>query len=187
MGSNKNGAALRFTRKVVSPVMRALLLGAAATFAFAPAALANQQWTGAVDSDWFKPGNWTNGAPSAGDYTTIGLAPSEVVISGGAAATGSLTVSAMPGLTVAGGGALLTDVLNLSEGALRIGVGGGVTSILSVIGTSSTGTVAVTVDGGAWDSGALAVGRRTSGDRQRGDGRCGDHEHGQRVVGLQYA
>lgn len=159
MGSNKNGAALRFTRKVVSPVMRALLLGAAATFAFAPAALANQQWTGAVDSDWFKPGNWTNGAPSAGDYTTIGLAPSEVVISGGAAATGSLTVRAMPGLTVAGGGALLTDVLNLSEGALRIGVGGGVTSILSVIGTSSTGTVAVTVDGGAWDSGALAVGR----------------------------
>ena len=62
-------------------------------------------WTGAIDSDWFNPANWTAGIPTSAVNTTITGPP--CVIANGSAATNSLTI--------VGGSLLVIDTLGLLD------------------------------------------------------------------------
>ncbi|MCP5534237.1 MAG: autotransporter domain-containing protein [Akkermansiaceae bacterium] len=90
-----------------------------------PHADADWIWTGAVDRDWFKAGNWTS------DHTSYSYhripAGGDVWIAGGVASTGSLTQ--LGDLTIDGtmGSAELKTNLTLSGGTLSI-VNGGIMS-----------------------------------------------------------
>ncbi len=62
----------------------------------------NTQWTGAVDSDWAKPGNWTAGVP--GDWTITEIQPSANIpllnSSFSVSVDGSLSILPGAGLTI---------------------------------------------------------------------------------------
>jgi hypothetical protein len=68
-------------------------------------------WTGATDTDWFKPGNWTNSTvPSASANTTIALTGNMPVIAGAnVAQVNNLIIDAGVDLTVASNGKLTVN------------------------------------------------------------------------------
>ncbi|WP_188410789.1 autotransporter family protein [Agaricicola taiwanensis] len=73
------------------------------------------QWTGAVDDDWFEPGNWDTGAVPD-DSTYAEMAGGAVVISGGAAEPYSFTAGPGATVTVTGAGSSLTALEPYLEG-----------------------------------------------------------------------
>jgi hypothetical protein len=68
-------------------------------------------WTGATDTDWFKPGNWTDSTvPSASANTTIALTGNMPVIAGAnVAQVNNLIIDAGVDLTVASNGKLTVN------------------------------------------------------------------------------
>ena len=83
-------------------------------------------WTGAIDDDWFNPGNWDLGSiPSAGDdvhISDMSTAPFPVIYFPGAL-TVSLTIHPNASLTIAPGGDLTTNGLFTNEGVFIINSG----------------------------------------------------------------
>jgi hypothetical protein len=75
-------------------------------------------WTGAGgDTDWFNPANWAPpGVPTTEDVMINSSKAPMVVIAGGVATTGMLTVAAGAGITVASDGGLTTNGLFTNNG-----------------------------------------------------------------------
>ncbi|WP_157482971.1 hypothetical protein, partial [Geofilum rubicundum] len=105
-------------------------------------------WTGATDTDWFKPGNWTNSTvPSASANTTIASTANMPVITGAnVAQVNNLIIDAGVDLTVASNGKLTVngDLNIAATGELVLDNGYGVNGMASLIthgqilGTGST-------------------------------------------------
>lgn len=77
-------------------------------------------WTGAVDSDWFNPGNWNPvGVPTGSDDVTIPAGKANVTIAGGVATTAALTLAG-GSITIASNGGLTTNGLFTNNGAVII-------------------------------------------------------------------
>src|SRR5262249_40465157 len=116
---------------------------------------AQTNWTGAISSDWFTPGNWTFGVPSAFFPATIDtVTPRATVLGAAGASSSTITVgnSDTGALTIANG-----DTLS---------IGGIPTGISAVIGSAagSQGTVMVTGAGSTWTiNGGLTVGSSGTG------------------------
>ena len=89
-------------------------------------------WTGAESSDWFTPGNWSEGVPTNETDVFIDATQHDPELSGGDVFTSTLHVSA-GALTISGGG-------KLSSWLGRIGEG------------NSGGTVTVTGPGSRWST-----------------------------------
>ncbi len=115
-----------------------LLLAATLLLAGPLPAWAQSGWTGAVSSNWFDPGNWTNGVPDAADNVNVDTStPNPAVISGGDAFADWLLVG------------------QLTPGTLTVDNSGTLTSVQSRIGNNVgvTGAVTVSGTGSAWNAG----------------------------------
>ncbi|MEM9835243.1 MAG: T9SS type A sorting domain-containing protein [Bacteroidota bacterium] len=82
-------------------------------------------WTGAVDSDWYKPGNWNTGAiPTSTQEVLIEAAPNPAILPSGAVEVASLLLLDDGGLTIDEGAALTltagTTGLQAQSGTLTI-------------------------------------------------------------------
>ena len=79
------------------------------------------EWTGAIDNDWFNPGNWSlSVVPVAEDVEIPVTAKGNPVIFGGSASTGALTVFSGAGLAVDYTGDLTTNGLFTCDGDFEI-------------------------------------------------------------------
>lgn len=153
---------------------RAALVGLAmATVLTAGTAQAQDFWTGAISSDWFDGGNWTDGSvPTAADIvfvhpsipgiTSIGLSP-------GGASAAELYVSNEDGngyVSIAGGGVLTTDLVVLGpsgSAVMRVtGVGSTLNSTEFTIGGAGSGLLQI-VPGGQVNSGDTIMGDSATG------------------------
>jgi hypothetical protein len=114
-------------RPVFWKVGGARLLGTTALAGLLTAVLAapvraDSSWTGAVSSDWFNAGNWSNGVPVANDTVSIqnNNLPNAVVVGATGAIAGRVAIgdSANGSLTIQNGGSLDVSVLTgLGDGA----------------------------------------------------------------------
>jgi outer membrane autotransporter protein len=135
----------------VHPASCASLVALAALAAAPVPAWADTDWTGAVSTDWFNAGNWTNGVPDGGDDVAINtVTPNPTVVSGAVATARFLSVGdgivGIGQLTIQGGG-----VLNSQFG-----------SIGQAANSNAIGTVTVTGAGSRWaNSEGLIVGSGT--------------------------
>ena len=110
-------------------------------------------WTGTISSDWFNPGNWTNGVPVGAPGASANI-DTETPFQG--------TRVAFPG-TASG---LLTIGVS-GKGFLTIANGGTVSSVVGSVGSlpDSLGDVLVTGAGSTWTSnGGLIVGSFGTGE-----------------------
>lgn len=99
--------------------------------------LESTNWTGAIDSDWFKTGNWTNGVP---DATLEAIIPNVAkamfpVIVNGNAATDALTILAGASLEIGANGTLTANGAVQNDGSF-------------VITTDNTGNAGSFIDNG---------------------------------------
>lgn len=102
--------------------------------AIATPASAQSLWTGAIDNDWFKAGNW-NPAGVPADNAWIDKAGPSTVIDGAAASlTDAVTVAHTAG----------------SLGILTIRNGGSLTSANGYMGQEASAAGLVTIDGASW-------------------------------------
>ncbi|TQX82861.1 autotransporter domain-containing protein [Rhizobium sp. rho-13.1] len=118
------------------------------TAAMGPAAADSLSWSGAVDTDWTKDGNWLNGgaaghAPQAGDSVDIDTPASAIIYNNLGA-----PIPNIAGLTVGNG----------ASGNLTIN--NALTSTTANLGAGATANGSVTVSGslGRWSNGDLTVG-----------------------------
>lgn len=89
--------------------------------------LAQVQWSGAVDDDWFEDGNWFGGtAPIAGDSVYVDGGP--VLISGAAAQSADATIQSPGAVTVTNPASSwnVSSYLQLDDGVLNVQAGGSV-------------------------------------------------------------
>ncbi|MCC8956343.1 autotransporter domain-containing protein [Bradyrhizobium sp. Pear77] len=128
-------------------------------------ALAQTVWTGTTSSDWFTPGNWNNGVPTAGtDAKLDTVTPNPTVIGTPGAATTNLQVGlSSTGQLTIGGGTLAssTGTLGLSsgsQGAVTVtGAGSTWTSTGNiVVGSGGAGTLTI-ANGGSVTAAALQL------------------------------
>ena len=129
-------------------------------------AFAQTVWTGTTSTDWFTPGNWNNGVPTAGtDAKLDTVTPNPTVIGTPGAATTNLQVglSSVGQLTIGGGGTLAssTGTLGLSsgsQGAVTVtGAGSTWTSTGNiVVGSGGAGTLTI-ANGGTVTAAALQL------------------------------
>ncbi|MCK1719897.1 autotransporter domain-containing protein [Bradyrhizobium sp. 141] len=124
---------------------RARLLGTTAlvglmTAVLAAPACADSEWTGALSSNWFIAGNWSNGVPTTNDSVGISnnSVPSPAIVETSGAAAYSLAVgkSASGSLIIQNGGSL------------------GVQNNSSIGSLGGSGTVIVTGSGSTWSGGS---------------------------------
>jgi hypothetical protein len=83
----------------------------------------DNNWTGAVDNDWFNPGNWSmNVVPTNEDVVIpdVGTKAPFPVIFTGSATTGAITISPMASLEIAPTGDLTANGLVTNDGDLLI-------------------------------------------------------------------
>lgn len=107
----------------------ALVLAAIAT-----PVTAQSLWTGAVDNDWFKAGNWNPAGVPADNAWIDKTGPNTVIDGGAASVTGAVTVAHTAG----------------SLGMLTIRNGGSLVSTNGYIGQEASTVGIVTVDGASW-------------------------------------
>ncbi|MBN1338777.1 MAG: hypothetical protein JXA03_05600 [Bacteroidales bacterium] len=80
------------------------------------------EWTGAVDEDWFNPGNWTAGVPTGAVdalIPNVGKAPFPVIFNG-SAVVANITITAGAMVTIAPTGDLTATGLTTVDGFLFI-------------------------------------------------------------------
>ncbi|WP_157957227.1 beta strand repeat-containing protein [Winogradskyella tangerina] len=73
---------------------------------------AQTTWTGAVSTDWFVPGNWSDGIPDANDDVTISTSANNPVIATTTAVANSILVESGTTLTIDASGTLNVDLLS---------------------------------------------------------------------------
>lgn len=114
-----------------------------------PSQAQDSNWTGAVSTDWFDPGNWSAGVPDTTTNAAIDTAtPNAAVVNAGSAQADFLQIG------IQGAGTL--DIQN----------GGTVSNSVGYIArfTASTGTVTVDGEGSTWtNSNILYVGTQGAG------------------------
>lgn len=147
-------------------------------------AFAQTSWSGTTSTDWFTPGNWSNGVPAAGNDAKLDtVTPNPTVIGSPGATTTNLQVglSSVGQLTINGGGTLAssTGVLGVSSGAQGTVVVTGAGSSWNssgniVVGSGGAGTLTIANGGSvtapalqlavqAGSSGTLNIGRASGG------------------------
>ncbi len=109
-------------------------ISALALAAFATPASAQSVWTGAIDNDWFKAGNWNPAGVPADNAWIDKTGPSTVIDGAAASLTDAVTVARTAG----------------SLGILTIRNGGSLVSEYGYIGQEGSTVGIVTVDGGFW-------------------------------------
>jgi len=78
-------------------------------------------WTGSVDTDWFDPGNWDNGVPTASATATIPSAANNPEIDGNAMAVANVVEIDFAGqLTIKSGSQLDLQEITINDGELII-------------------------------------------------------------------
>ncbi|GAA3967365.1 Ig-like domain-containing protein [Hymenobacter antarcticus] len=116
-------------------------------------------WTGAVSTDWFTAGNWSNGVPTATlDAIIPAAAPRMPSITAGTATTKALTLDAGATLTQTGG--TLDVRADLTNNGTFQPTGGtvalGATTLASVLGSSNTRFWNLTIGASGAGSGTSA-------------------------------
>ena len=139
---------------------RARLLGTTALAGLLTAVLvapvrADSSWTGAVSSDWFNAGNWSNGVPAANDTVLIqnNNLPNGAVAGATGATAGGVLIgdSASGSLTIQNGGSLNVSVLT------GLGTHPGGSGLVVVTGAGSTLTSRGGLEVGSFGPGTLVV------------------------------
>jgi len=102
-------------------------------------------WTGAVSTDWFTTGNWSNSIiPSASSNVTIANVTNKPTISGSIVAqTNNLTINSSAQLTLAAGGKLTVNGNITNNGSLILEHTSAAPSSFLYHGTTSAGSVTV--------------------------------------------
>jgi len=128
-----------------------------------PAAQAapNDDWTGAVSTDWAEQGNWRGGAaPAAGSVVDIDTTtPHATVLASPGAALGELIVGdqADGSLTLSSGGSLAVSGSGLYSAAMVVGQAKGSQGVVAVTGQGATLNVDGGVQVGSAGQGSLSV------------------------------
>ena len=106
-------------RPVFWKVGRARLLGTTALAGLLTAVLAapvraDSSWTGAVSSDWFNAGNWSNGVPVANDTVSIqnNNVPNAVVVGATGAIAGRVAIGESANGSLTTGTEMLSGTLS---------------------------------------------------------------------------
>src|SRR5262245_16426240 len=131
VGASWGGGEMRAHLLLATTVVAAALLAATSS------TRAQTNWTGAISSDWFTPGNWSAGVPTGG-LTVIDTVTPNAPVVGAAGATAQLVVGFS------------------RTGALTIGGGGTVNSSSIIVGVSGTGTLRI-ANGGTVNSGEFVL------------------------------
>lgn len=111
-----------------------MAISAFALAATATSASAQSLWTGAIDNDWFKAGNWNPAGVPADNAWIDKTGPNTVIDGDAASVTGAVTVAHTAG----------------SLGMLTIRNGGSLVSTNGYIGQEASTVGIVTVDGASW-------------------------------------
>lgn len=111
------------------------------------------RWTGAVDNDWFKPGNWNNGVPTSTTNFFISNGGTSQITTGGAAVGNSPSVGTNNG---AGTLEILNGSLSVSSISFGLSPGGGNGTLL-LSGSNATLSVATRIDIGASGIGVATI------------------------------
>ena len=111
-----------------------MAISAFALAATATSASAQSLWTGAIDNDWFKAGNWNPAGVPADNAWIDKTGPNTVIDGGAASVTGAVTVAHTAG----------------SLGMLTIRNGGSLVSANGYIGQEGATAGIVTVDAASW-------------------------------------
>ncbi|TAJ88272.1 autotransporter domain-containing protein [Reyranella sp.] len=111
-----------------------MAISAFALAATATSASAQSLWTGAIDNDWFKAGNWNPAGVPADNAWIDKTGPNTVIDGGAASVTGAVTVGHTAG----------------SLGMLTIRNGGSLVSANGYIGQEGATAGIVTVDAASW-------------------------------------
>ena len=111
-----------------------MAISAFALAATATSASAQSLWTGAIDKDWFKAGNWNPAGVPADNAWIDKTGPNTVIDGGAASVTGAVTVAHTAG----------------SLGMLTIRNGGSLVSANGYIGQEGATVGIVTIDAASW-------------------------------------
>ncbi|WP_411895160.1 T9SS type A sorting domain-containing protein [Winogradskyella sp. A2] len=98
-------------------------------------------WTGAIGTDWFDPGNWSDGVPDANDDVDLQDATNDPVISGTTALANSVLVNENIVLTIDATGTLEVDLVSTTFAINAI-------TVLGTINNSGTISIGATSNSG---------------------------------------